>query len=228
KKDVFNGDIGRINSIDEHEREVLIDYDGRLVPYDFGELDEITLAFAMTIHKCVAGYEMVAVQSAGLVPVAEVKAGQLVHTGQVGQRRILRHVNTGSKQVVRIRTRSGYTVDVSEEHPILVASDEEGPAFREAGTINPGLYACIDRCVVTGQGVSLPWIVYPGSGKPGRGLTVPAVLTTDWAWVLGVMVGDGCYRARRDGTVELTNQNVELVTKYRNCLERTGVRVSVK
>src|SRR5208283_1820684 len=47
----FNGDIGRIASIDESEREVVVDYDGKPVAYDFGELDEISLAYALTIHK---------------------------------------------------------------------------------------------------------------------------------------------------------------------------------
>jgi exodeoxyribonuclease V alpha subunit len=50
-KDVFNGDVGRVAVIDEAERELAVDFDGRLVPYDFGELDELSLAYAMTIHK---------------------------------------------------------------------------------------------------------------------------------------------------------------------------------
>ena len=51
QKEVFNGDIGRIAAIDGAEREVLVDYDGKSVAYDFGELDEIALAYALTIHK---------------------------------------------------------------------------------------------------------------------------------------------------------------------------------
>jgi len=51
QKEVFNGDIGRIVSVDESEREVVVDFDGKPVAYDFGELDEISLAYALTIHK---------------------------------------------------------------------------------------------------------------------------------------------------------------------------------
>jgi len=51
QKEVFNGDIGRIAAIDGAEREVVVDYDGKSVVYDFGELDEIALAYALTIHK---------------------------------------------------------------------------------------------------------------------------------------------------------------------------------
>jgi exodeoxyribonuclease V alpha subunit len=50
-KDVFNGDIGQVVKIDHVEREVTIRFDLREVVYDFGELDEISLAYAITIHK---------------------------------------------------------------------------------------------------------------------------------------------------------------------------------
>src|SRR5438477_8991187 len=50
-KDVFNGDIGQIESIDAVEQEMAIRYDTRLVSYDYGELDEVSLAYAISIHK---------------------------------------------------------------------------------------------------------------------------------------------------------------------------------
>lgn len=49
--EVFNGDIGRITQIDEQEGMVEIEYDGRLVEYETGELDELALAYATSIHK---------------------------------------------------------------------------------------------------------------------------------------------------------------------------------
>ena len=51
EKDVFNGDIGQIRSIDPDQREVVVQYDNRDVTYDYGELDEVSLAYAITIHK---------------------------------------------------------------------------------------------------------------------------------------------------------------------------------
>jgi exodeoxyribonuclease V alpha subunit len=50
-KDVFNGDIGRVSAIDPVDQELTALYDGRPVVYDFGELDELALAYALTIHK---------------------------------------------------------------------------------------------------------------------------------------------------------------------------------
>jgi exodeoxyribonuclease V alpha subunit len=51
EKDVYNGDIGRVAQINLDEGEVEIDFDGRLVTYDMGELDEVALAYAATDHK---------------------------------------------------------------------------------------------------------------------------------------------------------------------------------
>ncbi|NTV06534.1 MAG: ATP-dependent RecD-like DNA helicase [Chlorobiaceae bacterium] len=50
-KEVFNGDIGRIAAVDEEESALRVEYDGREVLYESGELDEIALAYAITIHK---------------------------------------------------------------------------------------------------------------------------------------------------------------------------------
>ncbi len=49
--DVFNGDIGCIRGVDEAAEKVHIDFDGRRVRYPFESLDELELAYAITIHK---------------------------------------------------------------------------------------------------------------------------------------------------------------------------------
>lgn len=50
-KDVFNGDMGRITRIEEEGRRVGVLFDGRRVDYKGAELDEITLAYAVSVHK---------------------------------------------------------------------------------------------------------------------------------------------------------------------------------
>jgi exodeoxyribonuclease V alpha subunit len=51
EKDVYNGDLGVVRSIDPESSEMVIEFDGREVTYGFGELDEVALAYATTIHK---------------------------------------------------------------------------------------------------------------------------------------------------------------------------------
>ncbi len=50
-KEVYNGDMGRILEVDRMEQRVTIEFDGRRVAYDFLELDELTHAYAISVHK---------------------------------------------------------------------------------------------------------------------------------------------------------------------------------
>jgi exodeoxyribonuclease V alpha subunit len=50
-KEVYNGDLGVISRIALEEGELAVDFEGREVVYGFAELDELALAYAMTIHK---------------------------------------------------------------------------------------------------------------------------------------------------------------------------------
>jgi len=50
-KDVYNGDLGIVAAIAIEEGELIADFDGRKVTYGFGEVDELVLAYATTIHK---------------------------------------------------------------------------------------------------------------------------------------------------------------------------------
>lgn len=64
-KEVFNGDIGFIKTINLEDSELLIEFDNRSIPYEIDELDEISLAYATSIHKA-QGSEYEAV----VIPIA--------------------------------------------------------------------------------------------------------------------------------------------------------------
>jgi exodeoxyribonuclease V alpha subunit len=51
QKSVFNGDLGIIVSIDTTEAQVSVEFEGKVVDYEAGELDELAPAWAMTVHK---------------------------------------------------------------------------------------------------------------------------------------------------------------------------------
>ena len=51
QKDVFNGDSGRIVAMDLEERTLRVRFEHRTVDYDFQELDELSLSYAITVHK---------------------------------------------------------------------------------------------------------------------------------------------------------------------------------
>jgi exodeoxyribonuclease V alpha subunit len=50
-KDVFNGDIGQVMQVDPNNGVIVVDIEGRSVTYEFGELDEVALAYTATVHK---------------------------------------------------------------------------------------------------------------------------------------------------------------------------------
>jgi len=50
-KEVFNGDVGRIQKIDRIEQELYVDFEGKLVNYDFSDIDQLMLAYAVSVHK---------------------------------------------------------------------------------------------------------------------------------------------------------------------------------
>ena len=50
-KDVYNGDVGRIMEWDADEKVAHVDFEGRLVSYNFDELEDLSLAYACTVHK---------------------------------------------------------------------------------------------------------------------------------------------------------------------------------
>jgi exodeoxyribonuclease V alpha subunit len=220
---VFNGDLGTVGPIDLVEQEVVVHLDdGRDVRYPVAALFALTHAYAVSVHKCIAGYERVRTANRGLIPVEQVRVGDLVYTSDHSTRPVLSVVETGERPVIRVTTRMGYQLDVSPEHPILVA-DDGPPRFVPVRAIQLGQFACLSRQVVAGDNsVLLPRVELDSSAQP---LCLPAAFDEDLAWLLGVTIGDGSYRDRRDGTVDFTSQDAEVLTRYRTTLEGYGLRV---
>ena len=102
-KEVFNGDIGQIVRVDPDERELTIRFDGRDVVYDYGELDQVALAYAITIHKS-QGSEFPAV----VLPLALqhylLLQRNLLYTGVTRGRRLV--VLVGQRKAVTIAVRN--------------------------------------------------------------------------------------------------------------------------
>jgi exodeoxyribonuclease V alpha subunit len=102
-RDVFNGDLGSVTAIDMEEAELLIDFDGRAVAYAFGELDEVTPAFATTIHKS-QGSEYPAVVIPILTQHYTMLQRNLVYTGVTRGKHLV--VLVGQKKAVAMAVRN--------------------------------------------------------------------------------------------------------------------------
>jgi exodeoxyribonuclease V alpha subunit len=107
ERDVYNGEVGIVREVDRIHGELTVAFDDRLVIYTFKDLDELVLAYAVTIHKA-QGSEYPAV----VIPVAPQQASmlrrKLLYTG----------VTRGSRLVVLVGSRAALSQAVaSEEEP---------------------------------------------------------------------------------------------------------------
>ena len=103
-KEVFNGDIGRITRIDTENQELVISFDGRDIPYDYSDLDEIVLAYAVSIHKS-QGSEYPAVIMPILTQHFVLLQRNLVYTA----------VTRGRKLVVMVGTMKALAIGVKND-----------------------------------------------------------------------------------------------------------------
>lgn len=102
-KDVYNGDIGRVTFIDREAQEIRVDFEGRAVPYDFADLDELILAYAISIHKS-QGSEYPAVVIPVLTQHYVLLQRNLIYTGITRGKKLV--VLVGSKKALAIAIRN--------------------------------------------------------------------------------------------------------------------------
>jgi exodeoxyribonuclease V alpha subunit len=104
QREVFNGDLGIVCRIDMEAGELVVDFDGREVVYGFGELDELVLAYATTIHKS-QGSEYPAV----VIPLTTqhyvMLARNLLYTAVTRGKRLV--VLIGQRRALAIAVRNG-------------------------------------------------------------------------------------------------------------------------
>ena len=111
EKGIFNGDIGRITKINPDSQEVLISFDGRNVVCQYPELDEIILAYAISVHKS-QGSEYPAVILPILMQHYLLLQRNLIYTAVTRGRELV--VMVGTKKALSIgvkndKTRKRYT-----------------------------------------------------------------------------------------------------------------------
>lgn len=102
-KEVFNGDLGFVIADNYEEQSLLVDFEGRKVEYEAADLNELTLAYAVTVHKSQGSeYECV------IVPVHTshypLLQRNLIYTGVTRGRRLV--IMIGSRKGVFIALRN--------------------------------------------------------------------------------------------------------------------------
>ena len=103
-KDVYNGDLGIVARIDMEAGELVATFDAREVVYGFGELDELVLAYATTIHKA-QGSEYPAVVIPVMTQHYTMLARNLLYTGVTRGKKLV--VLVGQRKAIAMVVRNG-------------------------------------------------------------------------------------------------------------------------
>jgi exodeoxyribonuclease V alpha subunit len=102
-KSVFNGDIGLLREISNEEQTLSVDFEGRLVEYEWSEADELTLAYAVTVHKS-QGSEFPVVVMPVLTQHFVMLQRNLVYTGVTRAKKLC--VLVGSRKAIAIAVKN--------------------------------------------------------------------------------------------------------------------------
>lgn len=116
QKEVFNGDIGTISAVNPKENIFSVDYYGRTVIYAFEEMDEISLAYAISVHKS-QGSEYPAV----ILPIV------VQHYVLLQRNLLYTAITRGKRLVILIGTKKALTIALKNDKPKKRLS---GLAFR--------------------------------------------------------------------------------------------------
>jgi exodeoxyribonuclease V alpha subunit len=98
-REVFNGDIGRVARIDFGDQTLTVNFDGRLVDYDFGNLHELVLAYAVSVHKSQGSEYPVVVMPLHTAHYVLLQRN-LIYTGVTRAKQLV--VLVGTKKALRI------------------------------------------------------------------------------------------------------------------------------
>lgn len=162
---------------------------------------EMVLSVGRRSGKCVTG-DMLVLTDRGVLPIVELgdPDGPEIQPLDVGvaqegvgaRARSSHFYNGGVKPTFKVTTRCGYQVEGTANHRIRVMSLDGRIVWRFLDEIQEGDQVCIHRG--TDFWTKTPVNLVPFHNQEGRkDLEFPAVLTPDWGYLLGVLVGDGCW-----------------------------------
>lgn len=177
---------------------------------------------AITIHKCLSGNSLVSTANNGLLPIKWIKPGDSVYTSDGTIQRVRLASLIGERRTLYLRTKGGREVRCTPEHKLCV-NHNGNKIWIEAAKIEVGSLLVTPSFDATDSYLTcLPLPEYSARSKK---LSLPATMTIDLAWWLGVMIGDGSYFDRSEGTFWLTVSSSEVRDRFITITESFGISV---
>lgn len=153
----------------------------------------LRVAYASTVHKCVAPDTRVPVFGRGYVHISTIERGELTPYGPISG------WDQTEQTAIRLTTRRGYSVVCSPDHRWMTKRG----------------WICTQDLQTTDY-IELN----PGPAFPGVPRESSDYLSNTKAWILGALVGDGCYTDVDDGTVEFTCSHASFGEQFRQAMNR--------
>ncbi|PYQ22448.1 MAG: hypothetical protein DMF81_12130, partial [Acidobacteria bacterium] len=182
--------------------------------------------------KCIAGDSLVLTDN-GMIQIQDLASGtrraeavpidvDVVGVGGVEPATLL--YDGGESDTLRITTRLGYSIEATPEHPLLVLEAGGQLGWHRADALRPSDVVALQRgqCLF-GNRVGLGWTTRI---SPHDRCSKPINLETldeDLAYVVGLIVGDGCLTQRN--RIVLSSADPEVVSRFRELAARLGLHV---
>lgn len=220
-------DFGRVVEVNRIIEEIT-NADGFIV-YTI-EQYPIMLAFAVTIHKCVSGETLIHTEN-GIEEIKDVAFGIPENTfiekpvkilGNNGFN-ITQQIFHGKKEKsIKILTKQGFEIEGSYRHPILTLNEK----YKEEWKTLPELKIGDTVIMKKGMNTSADW--FPNFSKDGYNkntqvLDLEKCKTEEFSWFLGYLIGDGSFSKEKDGRIEITSGDHDVLVLIQKTLKSINI-----
>lgn len=180
----------------------------------------ITLGWAISIHKCVAEDSLLEVRS-GKVRIADINIGDEVYSG-FSYKKVVGKINSGLKQSKRLETYGGLSLVCSEDHRILSCTDGGLPKYTELRNIKVTDYVATSYSVK--EYLDQYNQIQIEHSPHSTDIIQPEKLIPDDCYILGALIGDGCYSlGNKDYRIDITSQDIEVLESFESFTQRFGI-----
>lgn len=187
--------------------------------------------------KCVS-YDTLVFTDKGLMNISkfnspdmkadEFKPLNLVVKGLEGKEKTSYFYKGGMQETIRIRTRSGFVIEGTKKHRIVVRSSKGENVWKRLDEIGPTDYIVIDRNIdLWGNKVDIEPFKSAESHHNLKIYDIPMKMTKDLAYFIGLLIGDGTLTYRE--CINFSNADKDLIKSFKNiCFRLFGKKPATK
>lgn len=187
----------------------------------------VKLAWAVTIHKCVSSDTRIPT-SLGLIKISDFEKTMPESVAGIRSGQIVSELfDSGEELGYKITTQKGYEIICSERHPLLAVRGGE-MCWVKAPELAVGDFLRM-RVGTNAFGSGLFDFEKREQNYTRSRHNIPPIMSDELAWLLGILVGDGCVSDKRDGRIDVTCEDMEIIDGFAIiCRKVFGINSTIK